>query len=990
MAAVILVPPVAAQDPGLPSSLIVGVYNNPPKISVSPEGQPSGFQIDLLDAILAGTGIKRTYVTGSWEETIERLNRGDIDLALDVAYSDERASFIDFSEKSIITNWAVVYASKNSTIRTFSDLDGKTIAVMQNSIHTTGSGGIVKLVKDYGITCDFLYLPTQEAGFAAVRNGLADAVVVNRLFGLLNEDGGEPYRTSITFNPSQIRYAFRKGAASNKALIALFDEKLGKLQATENSAYHKAFAKYLSPQLSKEKKIPSWLGSIVLLSIALLSAFLLFVFSVKAGKKDKEEFHHFLEGLRSMGDIRQEIVDSTLVAYALFALPLIAAAVRHVLVVAWDSFIWMYVPLHLIAGILALLRKRLKLELKILLLQGLFFFSGTMIIAMRGNSGLGFTYFFLAAIVAIMLYGRRWGIATLAAGLAITIIFAILSLVGVLDVRRTASAYFLSPTSWIFTVMSFFGMFFAIMGGMQKFYSSLMAAVVNLEQRIAERTQHIEAINKDLKKEIDEHMKTESMLSFARQEAEMANKAKSSFFAGISHEIRTPLNAILGYSQILARDSTLSSESHRQVETINASGEHLLGLINEVLEMSRIEAGKAEAILGRCNVATILREVGDLFAASAARKGLAYSVNVPDSLDEYVMSDGSKLKQILINLVGNALKFTDSGSIVVEASSEDIAQRDDIAHRDIPVRRLVFTVTDTGAGIEPGNMAKIFEPFEQTEEGRLKGGTGLGLSISRKYCQLLGGDIAVESQPGKGSRFSFHVEVLPCDMKCLDEPETQVRISSIAGGKAPRILIVDDKAMNRDILARMLEPIGFSLKQADGGQTALETIKSWTPDLVLLDLVMPGLSGKALIQTLRSGSLGRNLKIIVTTASVSEFERASAEELGADALIDKPVMEGVLFSEIRRLTGIEYGYEQLSHRSTGNSASEEGLASRLTSLPAETFLTLRDSIKLGDIEEIVSAAARIADFDPELARTITKMAESFQLESLMKLADSVV
>ena len=981
--AAILVPVFAGGDAVLPSSLSIGVYNNPPRITTTPEGQPSGFHIDLLDALLQGTGIQRIYVAGTWEEILTRLEQGEIDMALDVAYSEERARLLEFSATPVITSWAVVYAAKDSSIRTFTDLAGMTIAVMKDSIHTTGIGGVVNLAREYSIDCDFLYLESQDACFDAVRKGLADATVVNRLFGLLNETGDNPYRTEITFNPSQIRYAFKKGGAYNEALITLFDERLGRLQASADSAYYRAFEKHLSPQISKEKKIPSWLGPVVVLTIALFSVLLLFVFSLRAGKKDKAEFFRFLGSTESMGDIRQKITDATLVAYSLFSLPLVFSAIYHTLTVAYDPFIWVYIPIHILPGILALFRGKLKLELKITLLLILLFLSGTMIIAARGNSGLGFTYFFLASILSIMLYGRRSGIATLAAGLAITIIFAILSALGILDVNRVVSTYFLSPAAWIFSVMSFYMMFFAILGGMQKFYSSLMDAVVNLEQRIAERTQHIESINDDLKQEIAEHIKTEEMLTSARQEAEMANKAKSSFFAGISHEIRTPLNAILGYSQILVHDGALSKESLRQVETINSSGEHLLGLINEVLEMSRIEAGKAEVTLARCNIATILREVEDLFVASAARKGITYTVSVPDDLDEYVITDGSKLKQILINLVGNALKFTDFGSIKVEAIRQNAAQRGDCA------RKILFSVSDTGKGIAAGDIAKIFEPFEQTEEGRLRGGTGLGLSISRKYCQLLGGDLSAESRLDTGSRFSFYIEALPANFECVEAPEEQARIASIEDGKTPRILIVDDKALNRDILSRMLEPIGFPIRQATDGQEALGIIETWMPEIVLLDLVMPGLSGKGLIQALRSGRNGNALKIIVTTASVAEFDRDSAVELGADALIDKPVMESVLLAEIQKLSGIKYGYKNRLGESAEDPAREAGLAASLAALPADLLIKLRDSIKLGDIEEVGSLAEKIAEVDRELAGTIAGMAESFQLDRLIKLADSI-
>lgn len=741
----LLVSAFGADSPPYPSLLTVGVYDNPPKLSVSPSGKASGFHIDLLDAILEGTGIEVRYVAGTFEESLQRLERGEIDLLLDVAYSDERALRFDFTTESILTNWAVVYAGRYSKIENFTDLDGARVAVLKDSIHTTGKEGIVAMAAEYGISLNLIYLDSYDECFAALRSGKADAAVVNRLFGLMSETGDDPRRTSILFNPSQIRYAFAKGGEHNAALIALFDSRLNSLKASPESAYRRAFDTYLGPQISKETSGLPWLGIATTLVIAILFMLLFIVYAIRVGKSDKVEIQRFIDNLQTMEDIRKSIVNNSLVAYSVFSLLLALMAIRHLVIVGNDIFIWFYLPAQILPAVISLFKDRLSLSFKTTALLILLLLSGTVITLARGNSGISFSYFFLAAILSTMLQGRRLGMATLASGLAVVLMALILNYTGILHSTVTDASFFLSPSSWAFSVLSFFMFFFAILAGMKDFYTSLTKAVVNLEEGIAERTRNIKAINEELKNEIDEHMKTEEKLSQARHEAEQANRTKSSFFAGISHELRTPLNAILGYSQILMRDASLSKESMRQVETIKTSGEHLLGLINEVLEMSRIEAGKVRLDLSPCAISSVLEEIRMLFAGQASRKGLAFSVREESPLPDCVMTDRSKLKQILINLVGNAMKFTDSGFIDVRVAGS--AQHPDIVE---------FSVRDTGKGIPPDAITRIFLPFEQTIEGRSQGGTGLGLPICRNYCELLGGKISAESSLGKGSRIFLH------------------------------------------------------------------------------------------------------------------------------------------------------------------------------------------------------------------------------------------
>ncbi|HWR12645.1 MAG TPA: ATP-binding protein [Rectinemataceae bacterium] len=972
-----LSPTYSSEPIPLPSALRVGVYDNPPKIGLSSEGKSYGFHIDLLEAILEGSGISPEYIPGTWEEGLGRLARGEIDVMPDVAYSAARADSFDFNNESALLNWAVVYAATASSIATITDLNGKTVAVMRDSIHTTGEHGIVTMAADYGVECEFLFLDSYEDCFKAIADGRASAAVVNRLFGLMNETDGGMYRTTIIFNPSQIRYAFRKGAPVNAGIIALFDRQLKSLRGNKDSAYYRAFERHLTPQISKEKKHPGWINTMLLLAIALSIVALLLLSSAKMPKKDHRQLRRFFEEYQSMGDIRASIVDSTLISYSLFSIPLLLSVAYHVATIGFDVFVWVYTPLLILPCLVALGRKRIAVETKITLLLFFLFSTGTIVLAARSNIGIGFSYFFSAGIIATILYGRQAGINALAAGLVIAVAFGILVSQELLRIDLSFTSYFTAPSSWVFTIITFFMMFFTIISGLQKFYGSLMDAVENLERRIAERTEYIDTINKNLQVEIHEHKKSEEMLEIARAEAERANGAKTIFFSGMSHEIRTPLNAILGYSQILMRDKGLSGESLREIETINASGEHLLTLINEVLEMSKIESGKIEASIEPCDVRAVLLELKKMFAMSASKKGIEFSVGVPADIPPYILTDEAKLKQILINLIGNAIKFTDIGSVSVDVSV--IAE---------PPSRLAFKVSDTGSGVAAEDIQKIFRPFEQTDVGRSKGGTGLGLSISQKYCQLLGGELNIQSERGAGTSFSFSIDAPPHVAEgAIEEGET--RIDGILKGIPPRILVVDDRETNRDILVKLLEPLGFPTAQAANGAEALELIDSWNPGIILLDLVMPGISGKDLIRIIRTDPAKDHIKIIVITASVLDKESDDVLGIGANAFIRKPFREKVVLEAIGRLAHLGYRYVDKDGESGRGQDEEAVLAARFAVLPAELSLALSDSIKSGDLEEVKALADAIMAIDDVLAKGVRKMAENFQIKRLMEIANLI-
>jgi signal transduction histidine kinase/ABC-type amino acid transport substrate-binding protein len=735
------------QVPELPARLRIGVYDNPPKIGITDEGKAYGFHIDLIESILEGSGASPEYITGSWDESLNRLEKGDINVMPDIAWSEERAARFAFNSESALLNWAVVYAGRGQSIQTILDLSGKRVAVFGASIHTTGEHGIMRMAADYNIGMVFLSMDSYEACFDAVRRGDADAAVVNRLFGLLNENTADIVRTPIIFNPSQVLYAFNKDSTLTPSLVALFDSRLATLKADPDSAYYKAFNDHLKPQIAKERRQPRWMGIVLISAIGLVLILALVLFFTRTEHSDHRRMQKFFGTHRTMGDIKAEIVDRAMLGYAAFSIPLILIVAYRAFFISGTTHELLYLPAFAVPLFAAIAGRRLGGTAKILMLIFFLFVLGALMLAAGGGRGMGYSYFFTAGILATMLFGRRWGLTAFVCGLAISVSSEFLAPGGA-ELSPARGADLLSPSSWLFTTISYFMLFFTLLGGLQKFYGRLFDSVENLEQRIAERTKDLDAANRNLKTEIVEHERTEKELESAKAEAEKANATRSRFFATISHEIRTPLNAILGYSQVLLRSMSPGSEQQREVETIKSSGEHLLGIINEVLDMSRIEQGKAERIVGICDLYVLLEDVERMFAESVARKGLGFSIEAAPGLPRRILTDGAKLKQVLINLASNAVKFSDAGEIRLSLS--------DASLEGAP--RIAFSVSDMGAGIPPEHIGKIFDPFEQTETGKSRGGTGLGLSISKEYCRILGGELQVESTAGKGSRFFFSIE----------------------------------------------------------------------------------------------------------------------------------------------------------------------------------------------------------------------------------------
>jgi len=521
----------------------VGQYDNPPKIYEDDQGNVIGLFPDLLGYIAVQEGWTIEYVKGTWVECLDRLENNTIDIMVDVAYSDERAEKYDFNNVEILSNWGIIYRKKGSNIESIDDLENKKIAVMEGSIHTEGEGGIKSLVNKWSINCTFIELENYYQVFEILDEGGAEVGVVNRLFGLLNENDYYVEKTPIMFNPRKLMFAFPKNVELNQILIPRIDEQLLKLKEDPDSLYFIIIDKYIYGH--EAIILPEWLVLTLIFTIGLLITFISASFVLNRAVKS-----------------------------------------------------------------------------------------------------------------------------------------------------RTAE---------------------------------LQEAHDNLEKRVTERTRELEQANISLK-ELDQ--------------------LKSMFLASMSHELRTPLNSIIGFTGWLLMDmeGDLNEEQKKQLTMVENSADHLLGLINDILDISKIEADKVELVIEKFEIAEVVNDVVDSVLPLAKDKGLKLVSNFPEEL--VLNSDKRRIKQILMNLVSNAIKFTDQGIVKIDVKS--------LNNKDLEV-----IVSDSGIGIKNEDMELLFKPFQQIDMSSTKKheGTGLGLYLCKKLAELLHGDISVKSQFGEGSEFKFIIPI---------------------------------------------------------------------------------------------------------------------------------------------------------------------------------------------------------------------------------------
>jgi CheY-like chemotaxis protein len=466
-------------------------------------------------------------------------------------------------------------------------------------------------------------------------------------------------------------------------------------------------------------------------------------------------------------------------------------------------------------------------------------------------------------------------------------------------------------------------------------------------------------------------------LTVAKEQADAANQAKSVFLASMSHELRTPLNAVLGYSQILKRAKGLSEREAVGLSTIQESGEHLLMLINEVLDLSTIEAGKLELHPSAMNLASFLRVIADAIRVKAEEKGLLFAFEAPPDLPGAVVADEHRLRQILLNLLGNAVKFTDRGQVGLYVQT--LSRNDARAH-------LRFEVVDTGIGIAKDQVEAIFQPFKQVGDvQRRAGGTGLGLSISRQLARLMGSDIRVESRLGGGSRLWFELVLPVADVELA--VASAERIVTGHQGARKRVLVVDDVAGNRGVAVDLLASLGFETFEAENGREALEKAQAVDPDLILMDVVMPVMDGLQATRQLRQRF--EAVPIIAVSASASRTDQENILAAGANAFVPKPLDCSRLLQQIGTLLHLTWVHEQPEARSALAGAPRIPLVAP----PPEDLEVLYRLALMGNMGEIrewaTELAARDARYGP-FAEQLRSLTDRCQSKAVLGLVEKYV
>ncbi len=470
-------------------------------------------------------------------------------------------------------------------------------------------------------------------------------------------------------------------------------------------------------------------------------------------------------------------------------------------------------------------------------------------------------------------------------------------------------------------------------------------------------------------------------LERSERQAVEASRAKSLFLAHMSHELRTPLNAILGFVQIMERDRALGPEQRENLAVIMRSGEHLLGLINNVLSISAIEAGQVALQPVVFDPRRLLRTLCEMFRPPAEGRGIDLSFEIPPELPRRVRGDEGKLRQVLINLVGNALKFTEKGRISLRVSWG--------------AGRVAFEVEDSGPGMTAGEIERVFQPFAQAASGeRTPGGTGLGLAISRDFVRLMGGELRATSQVGMWSRFSFET-ALPQVAGEGDPPDGRRRVVTIAPGQPElRILVVDNATDDRRLLARLLSSVGFLVEEAADGQHAVASWERFRPHLVWMDMRMPVLDGYQATRRIRSAEAAAagapRTAIVALTASAFDHDRPSILAAGCDDIVAKPFRESLIFETLERQLHVRFTHEALA---PGGELAEPAIAppapseAALAALPAEWVIELERALGAGDDLLAQEVVDRIAPHDQGLAHELRRLVEGFHFDELLGILE---
>lgn len=474
----------------------------------------------------------------------------------------------------------------------------------------------------------------------------------------------------------------------------------------------------------------------------------------------------------------------------------------------------------------------------------------------------------------------------------------------------------------------------------------------------------------------DEVKQRTADLILARDEADAANKSKSIFLANMSHELRTPLNAILGFSDLLKRDSTISEKQQETLNIIHKSGNHLLGLINDILDIAKIESGRISLDLKTFDLGNMILDVTNMFSIKAQEKGIDLILDQSSTFPRYIVGDEGKLRQIIINLLSNAIKATENGTVILRLY---------VKHNKL--EHLIIEVEDTGCGISEEDQSKLFKPFVQVGAQNKQQGTGLGLAITRKFTNLMGGDISIKSSLGKGSIFTAEVVIEIANAK--DIPylllENREIISLEEGQPSYRILVVEDQEDNQILLTRLLESVGFDVKLAVNGKEAIESFIEWKPHFIWMDRRMPVMDGIEATKQIRLLPSGKDVKIVAITASSFKEEDQEIASIGFDDIVHKPYRANNIFNCMEKILGVRFVNKECSENK-----QEENI---IVTLSKEDFTNLSidlrnkfiNSLISLDISNINDSILNISQSNSILGKKLMKYAEEFKYNDILNI-----